>query len=409
MNAHPEPSPRWQAFYLAVCVLSFGCALVRAVSRRLVVADEGGDRKAPGGLIHTLAALPRTAVRLLVARQEHDGQVTVNDVWLLALFFVCFWGLEAWATFAAPYHLYARSFLYMLPSGSALPAWLEYFLEPCPNELARCASIVTHDIVRSGSIPVEVILMEASLAYVALCGTKAVGARPWSRPLLAAVGIVAFDALLDPIAAESYGCNWDPSNAGSLIAQNKGLGIWRWYFDSNMGAWHGIPLYNFAAWYGGAVIAMALPMLVVEGTYWRRRQRKPAGSGTIGPLWSRKGDDFLLLFPVLAGWVVRKASPTAANLASLETVPTFVLMLVVTAFFAGLGLQRPNSRNDPDWLVIAPGVLLLGFSLAARVYHVSWGLPLRWAVGLFLFCLLLVVFPYLETIKGWLWPPRRPA
>jgi 4-hydroxybenzoate polyprenyltransferase len=260
------------------------------------------------------------------------------------------------------------------------------------------------NIDRSASIPVEVILMEATIAYVAVRGSEAVGARPWARPFLAAIGVLAFDAFLDPIAAESYGCHWD--------SRHEGLGLWRWYWDPSMGAWLGIPLYNFASWFGGAVIAIAFPMLLIDGTrdpLWRRDVL--ARRSILGRIWARWGDGIALVLVIGVGLLVRTTNPDAAGVHKVDTaVPIFVLVLVATAFFAGLGLHHPKRDNPIDWCLIMPGALLLTFTIAVRcLYGASWEGSAAWPVGLFFFCLTLVIFPYLDTAIDWMWPARQPG
>jgi hypothetical protein len=218
------------------------------------------------------------------------------------------------------------------------------------------------------------------------------------------MGVLAFDAFLDPIAAESYGCHGDPRHGG--------LGLWRWYWDASMGAWLGIPLYNFASWFGGAVIAITVPMLLVDGTrdpLWRRDVT--ARSSILGRIWARWGDEIALLLLVGAALLVRTTNPDAKTVDDLDTdvIPKFVLALVATTFFAGLGLHQPKRDNPIDWCLVMPGLLLLVFTIAVRwlLPGVTWEGPYVWPVGLCLFCLFFVLFPYLDTAIDLIRPARQ--
>lgn len=400
MTAHPSPPAFWAVLYCAVCLVAAGLAARRAFTSRREFAKDTPDGGASSGWVHTLVTVPRLFVRRLVARHE-DGRWTINDGWLFVLFFLLFWAVEAWATHAAPFHLYAPSFLFMLPSGSHVPEWLQGVISAPADAVVLCKRLVDEGIDRSGSIPVEVVLMEATIAYVAVRGTDAVGARPWGRPFLAAIGVLAFDALLDPVVAESYGCDGGP--------RYEGLGLWRWFWDESVGEWLGIPLYNFASWFGGAVIAIAVPMLLIDGNrdlVWRRDVEDRS---IIHKIWAKWGDVIAILLVIGAGVVVRLTNPDATGTRNLQTaVPIFVLALVATAFVAGLGLHQPKRSNPLDWCLIMPGVLLLGFAIAVRLFHgASWGGSVWWPIGLFVFCFALVIFPYLDTVIDGIRPARR--
>jgi len=355
----------------------------------------------------------------LFARPEHDDTIAYSEALLFGFFILNFYLLETWATYASPYFIYAQSFPLMLPTPpwSWLPEFVQNLVDkPSPGVVA------CHDMVaaflndhRTRTMPIEIPLMEGTLAYVALHATRLVRARYWSRPFLAGFAVLALDALLDPVVSDTFKCD-------GLTVLAPGLGLWRWFtVPIEMGQWFGIPLFNFGAWYGGALISIALPGLLSAG--WRRfsvlRQRRRLGAFSIDR--GRPCEVLVWAGILTAGWIVRKLNPIDSA-AVQDGVPpytvarnaaaAFVCVLLLAAFIAGLGLARRRADNWPRIALLFPPLFFLIYPLAIRFSGLEfddthWQFPWYFAIGIFLFCTFLVIYPYWRSL--WPWSRRSSA
>jgi hypothetical protein len=151
-------------------------------------------------------------------------------------------------------------------------------------------------------------------------------------------------------------------------------------------------------------------MLLLDGSSQETvRPELLARGGILTRIWAKWGTEIQLLLVLGVGFLVRTANPDAEKLHDLsEAAPVFVLALVGTAFFAGLGLHHPKRDNPFDLCLVAPGALLLGFTIAVRWLHgVRWEGSPAWPAGLFFFCLALILFPYLDNVVGLVRPTSK--
>lgn len=396
----PDPLPFWRT------VFSLGCF----VSALLVLAQALMVRRAQAGgpLVRAFFGGPP-----LIAPRVHGGfgppTVAWSEALLFGFFVVNFYVLETWATYASPYFVYAQSFPIMLPTPprSSLPQWLlDRIAAPC--ELAEpCASIGRGilEAHRSRTLPIEIPLMEGTLAYVALHATRLVGATYWSRPFLAGIAVLALDGLLDPAVSDAFHCDGQG-------ARTFGLGLWRWFTNPlAMGQWYGIPLFNFGAWYAGAIISVGVPGLLSSTwrelrRWWQRRSRSPVDSPS-----GRKLEPLVWAGILAAAWAVRALNPTGSG----ELPDTwyagpagFAAILILTALVAGLGLAHRRADNVPRIALIAPPMFFLSYALAVRFgvpappdSGAGWVFSWWMAIGLFVFCTFLVVYPYWRRLLPW--------
>lgn len=247
-----------------------------------------------------------------VACVYHALRVVGEEGWSSGLreiaIFLAFCGLgyfvESWAHARTPYYVYATEFPDRLPR---LPVenWSGLFRVPRTTD---CATFCKdeHNKLIGRTIPLSVPILEGSMAYGALWTARLLVAPVWLRPLLAGLVLVTIDALIDPIVASTYTCKG--------IVVRKGLGFWRWYIDKEqLAAWYGIPLFNFAGWYGAAMFLVALAHLIGWGDDTRRwlvpklRRRPPPADRP--PMWR----GVLLIMAVVAPVVVVRFSPSIEN------------------------------------------------------------------------------------------------
>lgn len=395
----PVPPPGWRDVY------SLGCAL----SALLILAQALLVRRAPTGGRWLSAVFGGPPV---IAPQAYGsyGPPTLawSEVLLFGFFVVNFYVLETWATYASPYFVYAQSFAGMLPTPpvSWLPAWFLALIDPPSHETCACAAVATQilETHRARTIPLEIPLMEGSIAYVALHATRLVGATYWSRPFLAGMAVVAIDALLDPVVSDAYRCDVD-------AARTFGLGLWRWFTEpAAMGEWYGIPLFNFGAWYASAIISVGVPGMVSSvwrtlQRCWRIRRGLPAG-----PPSHRPFEPLVWAGILVAATLVKWLNPTDRSTRPdwlFSPQAAFVATLVLTGFIAGLGLARRRSDNRPRLALIVPPMFFLTYPLVVR-FAVSPppGSGLAWitpwtAVLLFAFGTFLVLYPYWRRLAPW--------
>lgn len=399
-SAIPVPLPGWRDAF------SLGCAL----SALLVLAQALLVRRATTGgrCLNAFFGGPP-----VIAPRGYGSYGPPTIAWseasLFVVFVLNFYVLETWATYASPYFVYAQSFLVMLPTPplSWLPAWFQAMIDPPSAETRACAEVATQilDAHRARTLPIEIPLMEASIAYVALHATRLVGATYWSRPFLAGMAVVTIDALLDPVVSDAFTCDVPQ-------ARTFGLGLWRWFTEpAAMGQWYGIPLFNFGAWYASAIISVGVPGMA--SSLWRTLHRRwqirrglPAD-----PPSHRPFEPLVWAGILVAALLVKGLNPTdrGDDPNQIFAAPMlFVATLVLTAFIAGLGLARRRSWNRPRVALIVPPMFFLIYPLAVRFVvepppgsEAEWVLPEWTAVLLFAFGVFLVVYPYWRRLVPW--------
>lgn len=395
----PVPLPLWRTIFSIGCFVSALLVLGQALMVRR--ADAGGR------VTRALFGGPP-----LIAPRVHGrfGPPTIawSEAILFGFFVLNFYVLETWATYAAPYFVYAQSFPIMLPTPplDALPAWLSARIDPPSGATEACAKMagLILEAHRARTIPIEVPLMEGTIAYVALHATRLVGATYWSRPFLAGMAVLALDGLLDPAVSDAFHCDGQG-------ARTFGLGLWRWFTEpAAMGQWYGIPLFNFGAWYAGAIISVGVPGLLSstwrEGRrWWQRRSGSP-----IDPPSGRRLEPLVWAGILGAAWAVRALNPTGSGEMPDQWYAGpagFAAMLIATAFIAGLGLAQRRSDNTPRIALIVPPLFFVSYALAVRFGvpappgSPGWVFSWWMAVGLFVLCTFLVVYPYWRRLLPW--------
>jgi hypothetical protein len=356
----PDP-PRW------FCLLfSMGALVVAvvAISRALQV------RRVP--------ALWGQAAQ--VSRPYRSGLLG-SELLLFAIFLVGFYLLEVYASYGAPYYLYPPIWLPRLPA--ILPGFV---VDHVPDSFApdpSCGQVVT-TYLNSGdnrwhAIPLEVPLMEATLAYVMYRTTRLLGSPAWARPLLAAAALLALDAVLDPAVAEVHDCK------NQHLA--TGAGLWRWFLDeSRMQSWQMIPLINYGAWYSGALLAVAAGQVVTTVAAPGRRRRASALE-----LLSHGGGAGLGVIALLVVWWCGRSEPVWKTAAAL-------LVLVATVVAAAVATRRSASTNHrPRLAFIAPVLFFLAIALLAYAWFGLQSAESKHIVeafGALLICLSLTFLPY---------------
>jgi hypothetical protein len=307
-----------------------------------------------------------------------------GEVLLFAMFFLGFYLLEVYASYKAPYYLYPRIWL------PRLPALLPHVLVgPFPDFAPSdgCAKLVT-DYLRTGdnrwhAVPLEVPLMEATLAYVMFRTTRLLGSPPWASPLLAAGALLALDIFLDPAVADVRDCN------NGWVAD--GAGLWRWFLDKeSMRSWHMIPLFNYAAWYGGALLAVAFGQFAtsfVTKRAWRR-----------GRFVEVRHHRFGLILAIMGIVAVVVLKSTAKDLGGVVLAACIVVALLV----AGVVTSKMAATNHkPRLAFIAPVLFFLAIALLAYVWFGLWSTEAKHIVAAFgavLICLALTFLPYWRRV-----------
>jgi 4-hydroxybenzoate polyprenyltransferase len=186
---------------------------------------------------------------------------------IFVTFGVLLWGLESLAHFRSPYYVYAPEFRDGLPRFTGFPDWIgKAGLSNRCTSLVRCLQRQPP----TGTIPLSVILLEASLAYSAMWTARLLGGKLWSRALLAGLVLVNVDILLDPVVAQSHGCGPDARSSTLATTPESGLGFWHWYVPQAIDRfkdsgeevkqnllsawWFHIPVFNYVAWLSAPVI-----------------------------------------------------------------------------------------------------------------------------------------------------------
>jgi hypothetical protein len=397
-SAIPVPLPSWRIAFSLGCFVSALLVLAQALMVRRAAAGGRTMRAFFGG-------------PPVIAPRVHGsfGPPTIawSEAALFGFFVLNFYVLETWATYASPYFVYAQSFPVMLPTPPLdwLPEWLrQHMAQPCDltKPCALTASLIL-EAHRSRTIPIEIPLMEGTIAYVALHATRLVGATYWSRPFLAGMAVLALDGLLDPAVSDAFACD-------GQTARTFGLGLWRWFtVPDAMGQWYGIPLFNFGAWYAGAIISVGVPGLL--SSVWRtlRRWWQRRSGQTIDPPSGRPFEPLVWLGILGAAWVVRALNPTGTGVMPDQWYAGpagFAVTLVASGFIAGLGLAHRRSDNVPRAALILPPMFYVSYALAVRLLvpappEPGWVFNVWMAALLFAFCTFLVFYPYSRRLPSW--------
>ncbi len=189
-------------------------------------------------------------------RRSEKSRPWIDGVWQLVIFSLIvggFYLLESWADHRTPYFLYPNGFPLMLEP---------HKFDCCEPErtgiLGVCAKFVEDTETKAGSgIPLAIIVMEATLFCSVMWIGRFFNISLWALPFFAALVLVNIDVLLDPVVTSTYKCDGNPSVGG--------LGLWQWFGDPNSkvrGEWFGVPLFNYATWWGGPLALAALALLV---------------------------------------------------------------------------------------------------------------------------------------------------
>jgi hypothetical protein len=394
----PVPLPFWRNLFTLGCLVSALLVLAQALMVR---------RAAAGGRV-TQAFFGGPP---LIAPRVHGtfGPPTVawSEALLFGFFVLTFYVLETWATYASPYFVYAQSFPVMLPTPprASLPQWLIDRMGEPSGAVIACAE-TTRSILeahRPRTIPIQVPLMEGTIAYVALHATRLVDATWRSRPFLAGMAVLALDALLDPAVSDAFHCD-------GVQARTFGLGLWRWFtVPEAMGQWYGIPLFNFGAWYASAIICVGVPGLLSSSWRELRRWRQRRSGQAVDPPSRRYLEPLVWAGILAAAWVVRALNPTGTGELPDKWYAGpagFAAILVLTAFVAGLGLAHRRSDNTPRIALIFAPMFFLSYALAVRL-AVPAPAPPGWvfdwwtAVLLFAGGTMLVLYSYWRRLLPW--------
>ena len=192
-----------------------------------------------------------------VNRGHHHGwRAGLGQVVLFAFLVGFYFLLESFGEVRIPFYVYFPDY----------PDWLTPIHYPAflvPDFSARplvraCQKLVTEYEPR---LPVSIPLMEASLTYAALWTARFLGVRPILQPMVGGLAPLLADSVIDPILTTSFNC---PQAGESPHLVSGSFGLWKWHAlpDGDRDAlgpdWFGIPLINYAIWFAGPVMMMAL-------------------------------------------------------------------------------------------------------------------------------------------------------
>jgi hypothetical protein len=251
-------------------------------------------------------------------------------------------------------------------------------------------------------IPLSIMMLEASLTYMAMWTGLMLRAGVYVVPLLAGLFLLNVDALMDPVVAAAYNCQ------GVLHAENgNGLGFWHWYHPGGeaayIGNWFGVPLYNYAAWWAAPVSFIAVAMFFQWGCdrTWCRICRSKLLDTTI--LGRQAAVLFVLGLVLFSLFVLILLAPN-------EYTPSIWLQWAVMSFILGGTLvavvrrvRAFDTQGSPDPALVQPPIILLGVSAAALLLEGFFldmaGLILVGLVSLVI-CALLTWWPYQKQVYG---------
>jgi 4-hydroxybenzoate polyprenyltransferase len=364
------------------------------------------------------------ALEYAVAKQlKHPRVARISAAASPALFFLGFvvvlWAIESWAHFRTPFYVYDESFerdmIPRIPFAAFMPAsWA-----PVPH---KCSDLVlqlmcAHRVFTR--IPLSVLLLEASLVYSAMWAAILLGTGFRLAPFLAGLIVVNVDAILDPVVAASHSCN------GALSEAAPRLGLWHWYQGASpqdaegIAQWFGVPLFNYGAWWAGAVILVSFVLLVqyMRKRVWARMRRRAwaridAKEWTSSDEYSKfipTGRDVAIVGP--AGAIVLGvfvAVSTAPNLSPGAIYQWAILgsALLVTAWWLGIRVRKRDLEKNPgrlDGCVARPLLFFILLGVAALCFRgIFLAIPTLMFVAVF--CLvvgaLLAWWPYPGEIQG---------
>ena len=276
----------------------------------------------------------------IVGQARRQGTGSARP-WLLrlALFAFLFWILESYAHFATPYYYYPPIFPDMVPH---FP-WDAIGVKPIADPNA-CGPKIDHGV--SASIP----LVEAALTYAVMRTSYLLDPPKHLHPFLAGLVFVNVDLLLDPVLASSHDCVTE--------ADLFGLGYWDWNVHAGLGTgWFGIPLYNYAAWFGAPMLLVAL----ARWLDWLRLVAFPRPSDAAPPTLQ---DGSFRVIVLLAAAVIVFMSPRNAQNLPLQVLLSAVL-LAGTLAWTLITARTFETRNPWRWELMVPQLFLLLFPFAA--------------------------------------------
>lgn len=167
---------------------------------------------------------------------------------LVGFFFL----LESFGEVRIPFYVYSRGFPdsftpVPLPEGLIPPFSHHPLVEACQHLVQA---------YKPPTLPLSIPLMEASLTYGAMWTARLLGAPLVVQPILAGLAPLLADTVLDPIVTTSFDV---PAVDATPALQSGTLGIWKWYVTHDLGPdLFGIPLINYAIWFGGPLMLTAL-------------------------------------------------------------------------------------------------------------------------------------------------------
>lgn len=296
----------------------------------------------------------------------------LREIGLFLLFCGLGYSVESWAHARTPYYYYSTEFPDRVPR---IPfEKIPHF--PLPPE-KPCSDMVkdrVNETLNGREIPLTIPIMEGALAFAALWTSRRLNAPLLLRPFLAGMVLVNVDILLDPIVATTHSCS------GAVL--RTGLGFWHWYTDdAYISRLYGIPLFNFAGWYGAAVLLVSLAYLLHWGGQhtasrwgpkaWRSTELPPAKKGLMwlalvsGPaLVLQLSPSLKHPLPHAAQWVIflvmvvgtgvvvlRKSRRFHTNRSEEGDLTAILFLPVLFAVFAFLGSGQ--FMRTPTFLVAA--------------------------------------------------------
>jgi 4-hydroxybenzoate polyprenyltransferase len=285
---------------------------------------------------------------------------------VLGLLILAFWGLESLAHLRAPYYVYSSSFSDLVPRTPWPDKWA------ASHVVQSCARHVRASQV---GIPLSVVVLEGSLTYSALWTARLLELTLWVQPIFAGFTMFLIDLLLDPIVAMGCDCELNP-----LPSAGNGLGLWHWIAprtqdlgpgDHLLALFFQIPIFNYAAWIGAPIVALAVINIGPFTRDWAMPQFKNVRSALLKQPATespRRGGDHLKLFSVLvllaALFLVIAVGP--GQNPSVRAQEAWVFGTVLFAFLCLAGeLGRFRSVTRVDATLTTPVALALAVPASA--------------------------------------------
>jgi 4-hydroxybenzoate polyprenyltransferase len=353
----------------------------------------------------------------------------LKELLVFGFFVFMFWSLESYAHSRAPYYAYATNFRDSLPRAHYFDGWIAHLGKPFCD---RCTDIVNDFVKKTGgTIPLSVVLLEASLTYAALWTARLLRGPLGAQPIFAGLVLVTVDALLDPIVAMAHSCEKGLETAGITPAPpiGNGIGLWHWYLPikqdliyacppvepyqichpdkvsglNTLAPYFHIPVFNYAAWLGAPIILVALVNLVGP---LRRQWIWPLVRRLLGKETNADPDltwaQIALLLSVLGGLVavIFLAPAQDPSVSWQYLVMAGALGLVLSIFIVNFGSFHTKPRVDAT--LVLPVALSLAVPAAVGLATGQFVkrpllMPvavIALAVGLWLACL-----PYRKALE----------